>query len=221
MTPIPSATLVLMRDTRVGIEVLIAKRNLQNSFLGGFWVFPGGAVEKEDLADSELLTAINAAVRETIEEAGIAALHSELLPMSKWVTPEGNPKRFSTWFFVAKADSQPVMVDGYEITDSLWIEPKKAIQKYQQQEFDMLPPTLVSLSALTPFNRVDDALNHYRNRKPLSFSPLANFNNDQLVMLYPGDAGYCSQDATDVSARHRCIQTDRGWQYINEIGIVL
>ncbi len=221
MTPIPSATLVLLRDTQEGIEVLITRRNKQDKFLGGFWVFPGGVVEEHDAADDELQTAINAAVRETEEEAGISARHKDLLPVSLWVTPEGAPKRFSTWFFVAKADDQKVMVDGHEITDSLWVKPEEAIQKHHRQEIDMLPPTLVSLSALMPFSVVDDVLNHYRNNEPLSFFPLVNFSDDQLVMLYPGDAGYNSQDASDVSARHRCIHTAQGWIYINETGIKL
>ncbi len=87
-TPTPSATLVLLRDSQRGIEVLIMRRHKDIKFCGGFWVFPGGAVEEQDQTDSPLQTAMNAAVRETEEEAGITANTQDLIPLSKWTTPE-------------------------------------------------------------------------------------------------------------------------------------
>ena len=86
--------------------------------------------------------------------------------------------RFSTWFFVAQADNQQVNVDGFEITDSLWVKPQEAIRKHHRQEIDMLPPTLVSLTALIQFNEVREVLNHYENREPLLFFPQVSFWSD-------------------------------------------
>jgi len=79
--PIPAATLVLMRARRGGApELLMMERPGHMVFAAGALVFPGGRIEADDraaaaaLADgSELAAAKIAAVRETLEETGIAA----------------------------------------------------------------------------------------------------------------------------------------------------
>jgi 8-oxo-dGTP pyrophosphatase MutT (NUDIX family) len=78
-SPIPAATLVLMRD-RIGAppEILIVERAKAMVFAGGALVFPGGRVDPGDHAlaaelggDAEDAPARVAAIRETIEEAGV------------------------------------------------------------------------------------------------------------------------------------------------------
>jgi 8-oxo-dGTP pyrophosphatase MutT (NUDIX family) len=77
--PIPAATLVLMRQPRSGPpELLMMERTADMAFAAGALVFPGGRVEEQDVgaaADVELAdgAARIAAIRETIEETGIAA----------------------------------------------------------------------------------------------------------------------------------------------------
>lgn len=79
--PIPAATLVLMRESRGGApELLMMERPQHMAFAAGALVFPGGRIDAMDreaaaaLADaSDLAEARIAAVRETIEETGIAA----------------------------------------------------------------------------------------------------------------------------------------------------
>lgn len=86
--PIPAATLVLFRDTGgTAPELLFVERSRAMVFAGGALVFPGGRVDPGDHAlalelggDSEDLAARIAAIRETIEEVGIAV---GLSPMSK------------------------------------------------------------------------------------------------------------------------------------------
>lgn len=222
VTPKPSATIILLRDSDQGIETLIMKRNKKVNFLGGFWVFPGGVVESEDeVAESKHQTMVNAAVRETEEEAGLIIAHDSLYLMSRWITPLDVPKRFDTWFFVAQATDQEVQVDGSEMTESLWVKPAIAIEKHRAQEIDMLPPTLVSLMAINAFDNVKDVLLHYDGKEPLLYEPRVSFNDDQLAMLYAGDAGYTEADASNLSGQHRCLHTQEGWVYKNEIGVEL
>jgi glyoxylase-like metal-dependent hydrolase (beta-lactamase superfamily II)/8-oxo-dGTP pyrophosphatase MutT (NUDIX family) len=88
----PAATLVLLRDGAKGLEVYMLQRAAHAAFLGGAYVFPGGALDPAD-ADPALLPLVTgldpdganarlqlsenalaywiAAVRETFEEAGI------------------------------------------------------------------------------------------------------------------------------------------------------
>ena len=70
----PAATVVLMRDCKEGIEVLLVQRNKAVQHMGGMWVFPGGKVDEADYPGdrNEYQAAVNAAIRETREEAGLS-----------------------------------------------------------------------------------------------------------------------------------------------------
>src|SRR3954465_2339583 len=68
--PRPAATVILLRGEDRELAVLLAQRNPQARFMGGAWVFPGGAVSDDDGDGPAGLRA--AAVRELHEEAGIA-----------------------------------------------------------------------------------------------------------------------------------------------------
>jgi len=74
--PIPAATLVLMRDRADGPpELLVTERTGHMAFAAGALVFPGGRIDADDHRTAELLgadAAKVAAIRETIEEAGLA-----------------------------------------------------------------------------------------------------------------------------------------------------
>lgn len=72
----PAATLLLLRDGPLGVEVLMTRRSPNASFLPGAYVFPGGRVDADDhqthtLAGGRYRTAALAALRETFEELGI------------------------------------------------------------------------------------------------------------------------------------------------------
>ena len=78
--PIPAATLILMRSSSTGApELLMMERTKSMAFAGGALVFPGGRIDPDDHVLAERIggghehaAAKIAAVRETIEETGIA-----------------------------------------------------------------------------------------------------------------------------------------------------
>jgi glyoxylase-like metal-dependent hydrolase (beta-lactamase superfamily II)/8-oxo-dGTP pyrophosphatase MutT (NUDIX family) len=78
----PAATVLLLRDTPLGLEVLMTRRSPSASFAPGAYVFPGGGIDAQDSAahsqcsrrasQSDLhLTQAIAAIRESFEELGI------------------------------------------------------------------------------------------------------------------------------------------------------
>src|SRR5437763_10610406 len=84
--PRPAATVILLRGGDAGLEVLLVQRNPESRFMGGAWVFPGGAVDRGEGDGEPALRA--AAVRELAEEAGIRLGDpAELVPFSRWITP--------------------------------------------------------------------------------------------------------------------------------------
>jgi 8-oxo-dGTP pyrophosphatase MutT (NUDIX family) len=81
-TPIPSATVMIVRDSAAGLEVFMLVRNRQVDFASGALVFPGGKVDVQDThVVWEDLAPLNAtmpersywvaALRETFEETGL------------------------------------------------------------------------------------------------------------------------------------------------------
>src|ERR687893_149308 len=83
--PRQAASIIVLRDSPEGPEVLLVQRNPSQRFMGGAWVFPGGAVHDED-ADHAA-----AAVRELLEEAGVA------LPEDAEATVDGSECVDARW----------------------------------------------------------------------------------------------------------------------------
>ena len=72
----PAASLILLRDGAAGMEVLMMQRAKSSAFLGGAYVFPGGALDATDEAGADPMAQYRfAAVRECFEESGILLLH--------------------------------------------------------------------------------------------------------------------------------------------------
>ena len=140
--PIPAATLVLFRDGPEGCEHLFVERAATMVFAGGALVFPGGRVDPGDYAlaaryphlDPDDAAARVAAIRETIEETGIAisidgdveALRAALfegatmatlvdrhsvaldldalVPFARWCPNFKETRTFDTRFYLARVD---------------------------------------------------------------------------------------------------------------------
>ncbi|MBQ0904058.1 NUDIX domain-containing protein [Micromonospora sp. U21] len=78
---------------------------------------------------------------------GLTLRSDLLLPWSRWITPEFEPRRFDTYFFVAllPAGQRTRDVSG-EADHTLWIRPADALARAEAGELTMLPPTLVTLA---------------------------------------------------------------------------
>src|ERR1700679_3032361 len=90
-TPRPAGSIVLLRrggkHSQRALEVLLLKRSEAAAFMPGVWVFAGGSVEPDDGVGPE--GSRSCACRELLEEAGIELPSSdELVPFSRWITPE-------------------------------------------------------------------------------------------------------------------------------------
>lgn len=213
----PSATVVLIRDIGSGLEVLLVRRNSKLTFHGGAWVFPGGRVDASDhdaaRPDDILFAARRAAQRELREEASVEIDAQQLVPMSRWITPEILPKRFDTWFFIAATDVYDVVVDGGEIHDYRWIAPAAALDRQRSGEFELPPPTFVTLTELSARRSVEDALAAAAANPPPAFAPRICRIDGGACSLYEGDAGYATLDPAAPGRRHRLWLLESGWRY--------
>ena len=211
--PTPSATVVLLRESASARLELLLMQRAPHKGKPGPWVFPGGRVEAQDLVGSEArsdATARNAAIRETREEAGLEIADTRLETISRWITPPVSPRRFDTWFYIGVlGDHEEVTPDGEEMIGHRWIEPSAALAAYETQELSLAPPTFVTVTWLSEFANAAHAAESLAARDLITFRPrITKRENGEIVMLYPGDAGYERSDAELDGARHRCRMVD-------------
>ena len=126
--------MIVLRGGGAGLEVLLLRRNPEARFMGGAWVFPGGAVDPADGAAAAGTGADGAhraaAVREVAEEAGVDAARP-----GRCSSPSaaGSPRaeiaiRFDTHFFLAPLpEGQAPRVDGTEMVALRWGTPEGAL----------------------------------------------------------------------------------------------
>jgi 8-oxo-dGTP pyrophosphatase MutT (NUDIX family) len=188
--PRPAATVILLRGGAEALEVLIVRRNPEARFMGGAWVFPGGAVDRGEGEGDGALRA--AAIREVSEEAGIELDDPRtLVPFSRWITPAQVKIRFDTWFFLAPvpADSSPV-IDGSEIVDARWISPGQALEAVGAGELFMVFPTIKHLEQIASFGSADELIAHARGRDVRPVQPRVVMSGETARIVLPGEPGY-------------------------------
>ncbi len=212
----PAATVIPLRETSDGFEVLLIHRNPKITFQGDMWAFPGGRIEADDYVDGndEVLSAARkAAVREAREEAGISIVPEELVMLSRWTTPEFQPKRYQTWFFVGTVNDQHIQIDGGETIDYRWMNPSEALNVQKQGEIAMMPPTFVSLEKLSQYKSIEGVFTALEKETPEDFLPIIKNVQGGFCSLYHTDSAYAGGDINQPGRRHRFWGLDTGWRY--------
>ena len=162
--PVPSATVLVLRDGVQGLEVLLVKRHSKSNVLGGMHVFPGGkldaadrSVQREQLdqapqalvqalgeADLDEATACGlhvAALRETLEECGLFlhGQHDSRLPAQMRQRLQAGES-----FLAANAALGLTLQTGLVRPWSRWITPRKPTmmdRRFDTRFFVALAPT--------------------------------------------------------------------------------
>ena len=96
---------------------------------------------------------------ELLRESGLVLRGDLLAAWSRWITPEGEPRRYDTYFFAARLpEGQLTRHIGAEASHGLWAAPAGTA------DLPMLPPTRTTLAQLAECSTVDDALNAAAHR---------------------------------------------------------
>jgi 8-oxo-dGTP pyrophosphatase MutT (NUDIX family) len=183
----PAASVILTRDGPEELEVLLVQRNPAARFMGGAWVFPGGAVHGDEGGPAA------AGVRELEEEAGVLLSADDLVPFSRWITPAEVKTRFDTYFFVAVAppDAKPE-VDGEECVDWRWVGPRAALAAFAAGDLMLVFPTIKHLERLAETESVGALLEEAREKadsiQPVQ--PKIVVSSGEPRVLLPGEPGF-------------------------------
>jgi 8-oxo-dGTP pyrophosphatase MutT (NUDIX family) len=204
-TPRPAATVLLLRDGPRGIEVFMAGRHLDSSFMPGVLVFPGGAVDPDDSATGMLarhrkrLCAGEATFSAIMAEEGLTPAIDLMAPFARWITPVIRAKRFDARFYLARApEGQAGLHDERELISSRWITPADALAAAMAREVKIVFVTRSNLSLLAKSRTVDEALAAARARTVVPVQPQLFESPDGPALRIPADAGY---DVTEILVR--------------------
>lgn len=251
--PRPSATVLLVRDSEDGPEVLLLRRHGRSGFAAGAWVFPGGVVDGGDseralvermdgptpmqwaerlgLRDpAQAVAFVVAAVREAFEETGILLARlsddatnpggkegleiarralladvvdlrqvivtrslriaaDELLYLAHWITPEPEPRRYDTRFFLARAAADAVCTPHEaEATESVWLTARGALHFFESGSLRMLPPTVHTLRRLAGYGSVDEIFSALADAPVPAILPAMRVVPDGVTIELPPEA---------------------------------
>lgn len=127
----------------------------------GVLVALGGSGALDD-ADRQTLVDGRSSLSRMLQHTGSVVDGAALLPWAWWLTPEGSPRRYDTWFFAARAASfdEPRHIDDGEATESSWIVPSEMLERFRTGEALLLPPTVEALERLQSAGSVDEVLRH-------------------------------------------------------------
>ncbi|WP_328770706.1 NUDIX hydrolase [Streptomyces sp. NBC_00286] len=138
-------------------------------------------------ADREALVARDVSFAEFLERRGLV-LRSDLLgAWTRWITPEFEPRRYDTWFFVAALpEGQRTRNASTEAESTVWIRPGEAADAYDKGDLLMMPPTIATLRQLRSYATAAEALAAAPGRDLAPVLAQARLENGELVLTWPG-----------------------------------
>ena len=150
--PKPAASLVITRQKKNNLYVLMGQRPKNSKFAPNVWVFPGGKVEKSDTLNKDIklnkkilndlkklksnnflsCALVSAALRETYEETGLKLINQnlkDLWVLARAITPANQKIRFDTKFFVLEENNFTNKIKGNgELHNLGFINTREAIK---------------------------------------------------------------------------------------------
>jgi 8-oxo-dGTP pyrophosphatase MutT (NUDIX family) len=108
-----------------------------------------------------------------------------------WITPESEPLRYDTRFFVAALPAGQHTRDvGGEYDTAEWVRPAVAVERCSRGVMPMLPPTLHTFRELASYGSVAEVLAAADHRRIEPIRPKAVRDNGVMRFVLPGEPGY-------------------------------
>ena len=183
--------MILLRGGEQGLELLLVKRNPAARFMGGAWVFPGGAVDAHEGEGDEAhrVAACASSTRRPAIARRRPARAGQVLALDH---PREVKIRFDTHFFLAPAPGRRGgrRSTAQEIVDHGWFTPQGALDAHGRGEILLVFPTIKHLEQLGGFADGGRAARLCpRARGRARAAARGRVRRDRAVLL-PGEPGY-------------------------------
>ncbi|MDQ1009329.1 8-oxo-dGTP pyrophosphatase MutT (NUDIX family) [Streptomyces sp. V4I23] len=138
-------------------------------------------------ADRQALVDRDVSFAEFLDRRGLV-LRSDLLgAWARWITPEFEPRRYDTWFFVAALpEGQRTRNASTEAESTVWIRPADATAGYDKGELLMMPPTIATLRTLRQYETAAQALEAAAGQDMAPVLANARLEGGEVVLSWPG-----------------------------------
>ncbi|MEU6000493.1 MULTISPECIES: NUDIX hydrolase [unclassified Streptomyces] len=152
-------------------------------------------------ADREALVARDFSFAEFLDRRGLVLRSDLLAAWARWITPEFEPKRYDTFFFVAALpEGQRTRNASTEADRTVWIAPGEATAGYDKGDLLMMPPTIATLRQLSAYGSAADALAAAPECDLTPVLAQARFEAGELVLSWPGHDEFTKHIPTGDSA---------------------
>ena len=146
-------------------------------------------------ADRAALVAGTLTLAELLSRRGLVVRADLLVPWARWITPEGEPRRFDARFFAAALPAgQRATGHAAESDHIAWLRPGDAIESARAGQISMLPPTATTLHDFAVAGAVDggDAVAGILGRRPViePVVPRLVLEDGQAWLYVPDEVGY-------------------------------
>jgi 8-oxo-dGTP pyrophosphatase MutT (NUDIX family) len=138
-------------------------------------------------ADRQALVDRDLSFADFLDRRGLV-LRSDLLgAWARWITPEFEPRRYDTWFFVAALpEGQRTRNASTEADRTVWIRPPEAAAGYDRGDLLMMPPTIATLRTLEPYATAAAALAAAGGQDLAPVLAEARLEDGELILSWPG-----------------------------------
>jgi 8-oxo-dGTP pyrophosphatase MutT (NUDIX family) len=146
-------------------------------------------------ADRAALTAGDLTLAELLARRGLVLRADLLVPWARWITPEGEPRRFDARFFAAALPAGQVATGHAAESDRIaWLRPADAIESARAGQISILPPTATTLHGFAAEAAAagQDAVAAILGRRPAiePVVPRLVLEDGQAWLYVPDEVGY-------------------------------
>lgn len=111
-----------------------------------------------------------------------------LVYFAHWITPEGLPHRYDVRFFLAEVSPLlEVVTDKTELTEHIWISPREALKRYEEEDFPMVLPTIMTLKEISAFRSIPELLKYAKHKDiPTILTRISRVNGRPVEIMPDG-----------------------------------
>ncbi|WP_394842402.1 hypothetical protein LZC95_35705 [Pendulispora brunnea] len=175
----------------------------------------GGSLDHATLLDWR--RRLNAeSLRELVRAHGLRLDLAALRPISRWLTPKTQSKRFDTLFFVARMPpGQEGTHDEHETVASFWATPAEVLARFDAGTIELAPPTHRTLEILATKKSIDDvfALANEATLETICPELVRHIDpeGDTMALVLPGDPEHSVREAR-IAGLSRFVMRRGAWR---------
>jgi 8-oxo-dGTP pyrophosphatase MutT (NUDIX family) len=181
--------------------------------------FEEAGVLLAELRDGAALAAARLRLNEKVpfavvlDQLGARLSLDRLVPLSRWITPVIEPRRFDTRFFLASSPpGQEASHDERETIEHAWLSPGEAFDRLNAGTLLLPPPTLRSLEWLAAHDSSASALEAAAAQpQPPLVRPIIDQADGKLAIILPGDPLHSEREPVLAGPTRIVLEGGRWW----------